>query len=370
MPNNANGIITRLDITVLNDSFSSLCSGAKEVINMVKSWKSDSIDFELFKDGITNHLVKCYMKDNPDNAVLIRVYGEKTELFIDRDLEVRNMQMMCDAGLCAPLYCAFTNGLCYGFSPGEVLDTKTVRDPIISQLIARRLAKMHSIRSNVNGVIPQPSLFPVLHKYLQLIPTEFCDPIKDERFKSCIPSKDVLEIEINSLKKHLTTLESPVVFCHNDLLLKNVIYNKEKNEVTFIDYEYADYNYQALDIGNHFCEFAGVDQYEPELYPNKEFQLKWLKDYLEAWYEVNGWSLDNITDEAVQLLYIQVNKFALAAHLFWGIWALIQSAHSTLGFDFLGYAKQRLDEYFARKEDFLSLKMNQNCRNGSTVSEP
>lgn len=25
----------------------------------------------------------------------------------------------------------------------------------------------------------------------------------------------------------------------------------------FIDYEYADYNYQAFDIGNHFNEFAG-----------------------------------------------------------------------------------------------------------------
>ena len=27
--------------------------------------------------------------------------------------------------------------------------------------------------------------------------------------------------------------------------------------VKFIDYEYADYNYQAFDIGNHFNEFAG-----------------------------------------------------------------------------------------------------------------
>lgn len=27
--------------------------------------------------------------------------------------------------------------------------------------------------------------------------------------------------------------------------------------VCFIDYEYAGYNYQAFDIGNHFNEFAG-----------------------------------------------------------------------------------------------------------------
>lgn len=28
--------------------------------------------------------------------------------------------------------------------------------------------------------------------------------------------------------------------------------------VRFIDYEYADFNYQAFDIGNHFNEFAGA----------------------------------------------------------------------------------------------------------------
>ncbi|GFY48398.1 ethanolamine kinase 1, partial [Trichonephila inaurata madagascariensis] len=358
--------INWLDIIVSNDSFSSLCEGAVSVINMVKSWKSGNIAFELFKNGITNHLVKCYLKDNPDQALLIRVYGEKTELFIDRDLEVRNMQMMCEAGLCAPLHCAFINGLCYGFSPGEVLDTKMVRDPDISKLIAGRLAKMHSVRSNVNGVIPQPCLFPILFKYLHLIPDSFPDPVKDERYKSLIKPKNVLEAEINSLKEELVKLESPVVFSHNDLLLKNIIYNKEKEEVTFIDYEYADYNYQAFDIGNHFCEFAGVEKFDPKLYPDKEFQMRWLKEYLEAWYLENDKSLEDVTEEIVEDFYIQVNKFALAAHLLWGTWGLIQSAHSTLDFDFLGYAKDRLDEYFARKDEFLSLESSQTCPDKSS----
>jgi len=28
-------------------------------------------------------------------------------------------------------------------------------------------------------------------------------------------------------------------------------------KVSFIDFEYIGYNYQAFDIGNHFCEYAG-----------------------------------------------------------------------------------------------------------------
>lgn len=47
------------------------------------------------------------------------------------------------------------------------------------------------------------------------------------------------------------------MFAHNDLLLGNVIYNKEEETISFIDYEYAAYCYQAYDIANHFNEFVG-----------------------------------------------------------------------------------------------------------------
>lgn len=47
------------------------------------------------------------------------------------------------------------------------------------------------------------------------------------------------------------------MFAHNDLLLGNVIYDEPNGTVSFIDYEYAAYNYQAYDIANHFNEFVG-----------------------------------------------------------------------------------------------------------------
>lgn len=67
-----------------------------------------------------------------------------------------------------------------------------------------------------------------------------------------------LRNEFLHLYSHLKELQSPIVFAHNDLLLGNVIYTESSNRVTFIDYEYAHYNYQAFDIGNHFTEFAGL----------------------------------------------------------------------------------------------------------------
>lgn len=154
----------------------------------------------------------------------------------------------------------------------------------------------------------------------------------------------------------MTEVNSPVVFCHNDLLLKNIIYHETPKEgVTFIDFEYADFNYQAFDIGNHFCEFAGVEDFKPELFPSKEFQLVWLKHYLRARHQLQNNSVSEDTlDAEAEVLYRQVKKFTLAAHLFWGIWALIQAEHSTIKFDFLNYAIVRLEEYFAKKPSNLN----------------
>lgn len=70
---------------------------------------------------------------------------------------------------------------------------------------------------------------------------------------------EMLRRELAQLTTALSCLDSPVVFCHNDLLLANVIYRP--GVVNFIDYEYAAYNYQAFDIGNHFTEFAGESAY-------------------------------------------------------------------------------------------------------------
>ncbi|KPP57686.1 hypothetical protein Z043_124566, partial [Scleropages formosus] len=72
-----------------------------------------------------------------------------------------------------------------------------------------------------------------------------------------VPHFDVLAREVEVLKKHLSAVKSQTVLCHNDLLIKNIVYNEAEGYVRFIDYEYADFNYQAYDIGNHFNEFAG-----------------------------------------------------------------------------------------------------------------
>lgn len=107
--------------------------------------------------------------------------------------------------------------------------------------------------------------------------------------------------------------------------------------VKFIDYEYAGYNYQAYDIGNHFNEFAGtchffhqrargrhasltwcvfflpgLNEVDYSHYPDRAFQLQWLRSYLEAYKEHKG-QAGEVTDREVEVIYVQVNRFALVS---------------------------------------------------------
>ncbi len=85
------------------------------------------------------------------------------------------------------------------------------------------------------------------------------------------------------------------------------------------------------------------------LYPSKEFQMKWLRKYLEVYRE-----REEVLEDDVESLHKTVKKFALSVRLFWGNWALFQAQNVTLDFDFLSYATKIFDEYNRRKNEFLS----------------
>ncbi|XP_066446868.1 ethanolamine kinase 1 isoform X2 [Eleutherodactylus coqui] len=238
---------------------------------------------------------------------------------------------------------------------GAALDPEHVCNPKICRLIARRLAKIHAIHAH-NGWIPKSNLWLKMRAYFSLTPTEFPDRLVHDRFVRDVPNRAVLEQEMAWMEVALSSLGSPVVLCHNDLLCKNIIYNEKSDGVQFIDYEYSGYNYQAYDIGNHFNEFAGVNEVDYSLYPDRVLQLHWLRDYLEAYKQFKGVRAE-VSENEVERLYVQVNQFALASHFFWGLWALIQAKYSKIDFDFLGYAIVRLNQYLKMKPEVMGLSL-------------
>ena len=121
-------------------------------------------------------------------------------------------------------------------------------------LIAEELAKWHSLdfpaghnpvlwetlrKFATNGIIYGFVCFPPAERshYFLLAPKSYSDPQKAKTFKGVDVEKLKLEvltlcitlsnhikfIQIDELEKILAKLNSPIVFCHNDLLHKNII---------------------------------------------------------------------------------------------------------------------------------------------------
>jgi len=330
--------------------------GIIKILQVIRSnWKISDIKFKLFTDGITNKLVGCFYSDPEsdfNDVILVRIYGNKTDLLIDRNAEKRNIKLLHGHKLAPQLYATFKNGLCYEYVPGVTPNSQSIYEPKIWKLVATHMANMHKLPLSSSQSM-EPMLKTKTLKFLDLIPDKFTDQTKDERVKTAFPSVARLRDEFNELYSALEKTNSPVLFCHNDLLPGNVIYTEESNKVTFIDYEYAEPNHQAFDIGNHFAEFPGIGSdniIDYTKYPSREFQLEWLRVYLK---EFN--STPDVTDDEVETLYKQVNKFALASHFLWTCWSLIQAEHSTIDFDFLRFGEIRYNEYLAKKDAFLSL---------------
>lgn len=216
---------------------------------------------QMFTDGITNKLVGCCQSNfNTDkDVILVRIYGNKTDLLIDRKAETRNFKVLNRFGFAPRLYATINNGLVYEFVPGCTLNPNTVTSPTIWPLVARQMARMHKINLVELGVeSTEPVLCSKVRQFLKLVPNKFTNLKKQKLVEQTFPSLEDLKQEFEDLYNHLKELQSPIVFSHNDLLLGNVIYTEKENRVTFIDYEYAACNYQAYDLGNHFQEYAGM----------------------------------------------------------------------------------------------------------------
>lgn len=170
--------------------------------------RSSADKFQLFTDGITNKLVGCYHRpavsatattptaatttaaaaqpfSSAADVVLIRVYGNKTELLIDRQTETRNIKMLQRHGFAPSLYAVFQNGLAYEFVPGCTLSTESVSSAAVWPLVARHMARMHRLAVRPTDVDSAGEAVPMLgtkmRQFMALVPERFGDAAKETR---------------------------------------------------------------------------------------------------------------------------------------------------------------------------------------------
>jgi thiamine kinase-like enzyme len=331
-----------LELALLVDASSPghLLAGAGQVVAAVRpAWPSLETRLEIVSGGMTNALVSGWTAGAPEDRLLVRVYGEGTDAFIDRAAERDNMQRLEAAGLGARLHAAFRNGLCYEFVQGEVLAgcRHRLQEGSVWRGVAARMARLHGEVTLRQGEEDAPCMWQMLRRFITTI--------AGTGQGGELPSKQELLAEADWLEGELGSGGDTVVFCHNDLQLGNVILQPD-GQTSFIDFEYGAANYAAFDIAQHFVEFVGCGaqlNYAEDL-PSREWQLGWVEHYL-ARREGRGPGPGEVA-----ALQARVGWFMLAAHLLWGAWAGTQAQRSAIQFDFQDYAVQRLREYHRMKK--------------------
>ncbi|XP_074533037.1 choline kinase alpha isoform X2 [Halichoeres trimaculatus] len=333
------------------------------------AWKSlaeDDFHIAIIRGGLSNKLFLCSLPDSVNTvgdeprSVLLRLYGAILQGAEAMVLESVMFAILAERELGPKLYGIFPQGRLEQYVPSRKLETCELSDPSISAEVAEKMAKFHGMRMPFNK---EPKwLFGTMDKYLsQVMKLNFTRESHLRRFNRLLSYN--LPQEMDMLKCLLESTHSPVVFCHNDCQEGNVLLlrgrqSSDKQKLMLIDFEYSSYNYRGFDIGNHFCEWMydyNSDEFpffkvDSQAYPSKTQQLHFIESYLRE----SDQGFDNLSEEdqmrLKEQLYVEVNRFSLASHFFWGLWSIIQARLSTIKFGYLEYAQARFDAYFQQKK--------------------
>lgn len=76
--------------------------------------------------------------------MLLRAYGDGSDILVDRDMEARTHTLLTQQGLAAPLLARFQNGLLYSFAPGQVCTAQDLGRESVWRAVAARLGEWHA----------------------------------------------------------------------------------------------------------------------------------------------------------------------------------------------------------------------------------
>jgi thiamine kinase-like enzyme len=258
---------------------------------------------EELSGGLTNRNVKVTTRD----AVYVARCSDASTNFlaIDRDAEYQNSIAAERAGVGAPVidYRPDLGVLLLGYLTGKTLCNDDFQRPGVVSKVAAGCRALHAgprFRGRFDMFERQP---------------QYLKTALDNGFK--IPP-DYLEYAdtFGRIREVLTATDQTTVPCNNDLLAENFI--EDGDRVWIIDYEYSGNNDPCFELGNIWSECR--------------LSTEQLDELVTAYY---GRRLRHKTARA----HLQ----GIVAKYGWTLWGCIQSASSSLEFDFWAWAMERYE---------------------------
>ncbi|KAK1443571.1 protein kinase-like protein [Babesia gibsoni] len=309
----------------------------------------DYIKVDVVTGGLTNILYKVTNTKN-GRVVAVRMFGNKTEVFIDRMRERKIQRHLCAQGFAKNVYAYFNGGQIEDWLEGESLSEEDFQGFKYSKLIAQEMRKIHQSpgqaelylalnpTAKLDGDVKMASmLWPRVWKFY-----EVCMENVNE-LQSIIGSHfNIVDLKLNieRLQRICEAVNSPIALCHGDLCKSNIVIG-QSSKVLFIDYEYACIMERAYDIANHLKEFVEYNSNDYSL-PSQERQDEFIRSYLG----------EGATEEDVEALRREIKAFVMVSDLHWGLWGLLQCVYSSIESDFPCYSVNRIKLFLQEIKSF------------------
>ena len=308
----------------------------------LKSWtglKEEDLDVSVLQGGFINRIFLCHNKVTGEK-VLIRLYGGKMLAKQPNvEKEVLMFHLIALQGVGPKLLGIFEGGRIEEYLDCHILSREEACDPAMVRIIARQVARLHSMTVPITKK-PVDMLSFARHNFKNNW-ENYCQRLKEspplddardqvkQMYIKCL-SFDWIGI-IDWISSTTKTLESRVVFCHNDTNPGNYLVTPSRegdSRILLCDFEYSSYNYRGRDIGGllkarnldvkGFWALANGEDVEykgPTPYPEEKERRQFVEEYLRKWKELNAETVDETSDT--------VDHVMLEAELYAGINGLV-----------------------------------------------
>jgi thiamine kinase-like enzyme len=277
---------------------------------LLPEWQGLDVNISTLSGGITN---KLYRIQSKKGDYTVRVYGDKTDLFINRENEAHTIREMAEIGVGSRLV---------KFIPEKgVTIVEFIDDAIV-------LTNDHFLDKSLHARIVDP-VRKIHTSGVKL--KRICNPLLEVMKMSAILRQlnvEYPEFDIAGTIQRLIKLssvinipESEYTACHNDLLADNFILIKNEaaykydSPIYLIDWEYGGMAPKYYDIADMFQEILAPREIEKNI----------VKEYC------NGRKIDRT------LFFIDL--FKPFPDIYWLLWSLIQLNVSKIEFDYYDYGK-------------------------------
>jgi len=281
---------------------------------LLPEWKDLDIQIIQLSGGITNKLFRI---QSEKGDYTVRIYGDKTDLFINRDYEAHTIQEMAKVGVASNMIKYMPEiGVTIVEFIGDsiVLTNDHFQDPSFHSKIVAPIRKIHSSGVRLKKIFNPLVEVMKMSAILKGIDAEYQEFDISGTIQRLIKLSSIINLP-----------ESEYSPCHNDLLADNfILINDDARDryaepMYIIDWEYGGMAPKYYDMADMFQEILVPRSSEKSI----------VAEYCEG-------------DNFDRTLFF-IDLFKPFPDIYWFLWSLIQLNVSKIEFDYYNYGKVKYE---------------------------